>query len=68
MFVIVRLFVNTRTLLENNDANAGSNAFLSILMESLSLFFCDSVFAGCLSFDLAIATIDCCEQQLARKV
>jgi hypothetical protein len=61
-------FVHRRTLLEKSDANAGSNAFLSILINDLSLFLCDSVFAGCLSFDFAIATIDCCEQQLVGKV
>jgi hypothetical protein len=52
------------TLLANNDANAGSNAFLSILVNVLSLFARDSGFAGCLSFDLAIATTECCGRQL----
>jgi hypothetical protein len=57
----------SRTLLANSDANAGSNAFLSTLVSGVSLFFRDSDFAECLSFDLAIATGECCEQQLGWK-
>ena len=48
-----------RTLLANSDASVGSNAFLLTLMSDLSglaLFLGDSVFAGRLSFGLAIAT------------
>lgn len=49
-----------RTLLANSDASVGSNAFLLTLMSDLSglsLFLGDAVFAGRLSFDLAIATV-----------
>jgi hypothetical protein len=49
-----------RTLLANSDASVGSNAFLSTLMNdlsALSLFLGVSVFAGRLSFDLAIVTV-----------
>lgn len=45
-----------RTLLANNEAKVGSNAFLSTLMNGLSLCCCESDFAVRLSFDLAIAT------------
>jgi hypothetical protein len=46
----------------------GSNAFLSTLMNDFSLFCGASVFAGCLSFDLAIATSGCCWHQARQKV
>jgi hypothetical protein len=59
---------NKRTLVANKDARVGSKAFLSTLMEGLSVLGRDSVFADCLSFDLPIATIECCAQQLVRKV
>jgi hypothetical protein len=60
----------SHTLLANSDDNVGSNAFLSTLMNDVALFCCEPAFADGLSFDFAIATIDCCRphMQLVGKV